>query len=181
MRQIELFKRQKYRRALNEVGKKKYDFDFESEKRIYYYLCCMPMKKKELRKVDEKLQFNSYKEWKQYICNKYGDYKDEELMEFSRYINQRIRNIQPNREYWNLFVPIIMTIVLTEWFEAFIKGEFDFTGASDAVIIGAILMMVGMLVFSMIFLVWNTFTPLWEYSREENFLRDYKEIIDGMI
>ena len=175
-----MFEKQKYTRSIKKVGKENYNFDFELEKGIYYYLCCVPIKKKESKKIKEELQFESYREWKNYIWNKYCDYSDEGLFEFSRYLNQCIRNIEPNHEFSNIMISIIPAISFTKLVEVLFTNKNDFIGSSKLVIFVVILIMIGALAVYMFFVVWNIITPLWKYNREENFLKDYKEIIDDM-
>ena len=55
------------------------------------------MKEKDIKSIDDKYKFDSYKKWKQYVCNKYNEYSSNELIEVSRYFNQRIRNTELNQ------------------------------------------------------------------------------------
>lgn len=70
------------------------------EQSIYYYVCCIKGKGRALRKLDKELEFELYLEWKQYIFDKYKS------IEFSRYLNQKIRNIKSDYEYRNWYLQI---------------------------------------------------------------------------
>ena len=60
-------KRKKYRRQLDDIGKRKYSFDLKEEKKYYNYLSCSHMKKKDKNSLEDQYRFDSYKKWKQYI------------------------------------------------------------------------------------------------------------------
>lgn len=164
-------------RSLDIIGKRRYDFDFQLEKIIYCWVCCLYVKKKKLKKLDNNLKFNSYKQWKEYIQNKYSSCNNETLFEFSKYLNQRIRIVKPSEEYWKLVTPVLMTLVITKWMEAFLSIETGLSEVSFLVVLFAIVL----IMISYFFLIWKLTTPILESSIEEYMLEDYKEIIDGMI
>lgn len=66
-------------KTLDEIGKKRHDFNFKFEKAIYCYLCCNHSRiiNWELRKLNSDLKFEEYRQWKNYICNKYQNYSKE--------------------------------------------------------------------------------------------------------
>ena len=43
-----------------------------------------------------------------------------ELIEFSHFLNQKIRNLKPGYEYWKIIVPVIITLIIEELFSALI-------------------------------------------------------------
>lgn len=45
--------------------------------------------------LGDDLRFETYQQWKQYVCNKFINYRTEELMEFSRYLNYEKRSTRP--------------------------------------------------------------------------------------
>lgn len=170
------------RKSFDEIGKRWYDFDSQLEKAIYSYLCCIRVKRKITQKLTEDLKFNSYQQWKQYIYDKYQAYDKDKLNEFSRYLNQNIRNTIPTREYWQIVVTAVITMLFTMLFDRVFKINakwFD-----DIPIWGiVILVLVGEIFFILllIFLIIQTMYPLIDYSVDENFYRDYQEIIDEII
>lgn len=129
-----MFKKKEIKRSLVLIGKQKYDFDIELEEMIYRYLCCKHIKKRILKKMDNKYKFESYKQWKKYIHNKYARYSLDELVEFSKYLNLKIRNIKPFHQYWNLILPIVITISFSHLFEFHIKTYAEFSDNLLAII-----------------------------------------------
>ena len=174
-------RRKKYGRKLDQVGKKEYDFDPQLEMIIYKYVCYMHITRKEKKKLNPKIEFDFYRDWKNYIFNKYKDCKRETLIEFSRYLNQRKRNNQPIREYWNLIIPVIMALLFTEAFHILISNNFISQGLPiwGNIILCFIIIM--FILLPIIFVIWNTIMPIWDANIEDNMLTDYREIIESMI
>ena len=88
--------------------------------------------------------------------------------------------MRPISQFVPVMISIIPAISFTKLVEVLFTNKNDFIGSSKLVIFVAILIMIGALAVYMFFVVWNIITPLWKYNREENFLKDYKEIIDDM-
>lgn len=174
-------KKKKYVRTLNEVGNRKYDFDYIKEKQIYFYLCRLRQKRKNEKELEEQYRFGSYREWKMYIQNKYSRFDREELMEFSRYLNQRIRNTKPAQEYIKLVIPAIISWVITEFFRLILQdGKLaKFESIHEAIIYFAIILLIGVGSVSVTFIKMSN--DIWDQNMEENLCVDYKEIIDEMI
>lgn len=173
--------KRKFNRTLDNIGKRWHNFDFQSEKNIYCYLCCDKMKKRALKKLNEKQKFVSYSQWKQYICNKYENYDKDELEEFSRYLNQRIRNIKPGKEYFNIILPCFITLAFTISIDKIWDLNLNTTSISNLGRMIVIIFLSILFIISMFSIIRNTFMPIKENSGDTNLLIDYKEIIDGMI
>lgn len=179
-----MLKKKKNKRSLKLIGKRKYDFDITLEKQIYSCLCCSYGAKKAFKKLDVKLKFNSYHEWKQYICDKYKYYCKDDLIEFSRYLNQNIRDAKPFYEFWDLFIPFILTFLAGYGTDKFLGLKFDFLEWSIFPIFSAIiilLLLVIIFVLPLLLLIRQIIIPIFDNNIEENFFKDYKEIIDDMI
>lgn len=171
----------KNNRKLDLIGKREYDFDPQLEIIIYKYVCHMHITKKEKNKLDKKVQFDFYRDWEKYILDKYKNYKKETLVEFSRYLNQRKRNNLPIREYWNLIIPVIMALVLTEAFHILVGNNYIPQGLSIWCNIILYFIIIIFIFLPIIFIVWNTIMPLWDANITDNMLADYIEIIENMI
>lgn len=176
-----MLKGKKTRKTIEYIGKRWYGFDFQFEKTIYCYLCCIYVERKRLKNLDDNLKFESYYKWKQYICNKYKDYSKEMLMEFSRYLNQRMRNIRPEHKYWDIMVTIILTIILTKLIDVFLNTRIDFTYMPILISIIETAFIEIFAMLTLVFITFNTFSLLYDKNIDDNFLHDYKEIIDGYI
>lgn len=176
-----MIKKKTKKKSLEKIGIKCYGFDFRLEKMIYCYLCCIHIKRWRLCKLDDAFKFNTYSQWKQYIYRKYRNYNVEELSEFSRYLNQKIRNIRPSREYINIFFPCIITAALTLLFEKmtdlyYAEVEISFT---CLLILEIFIIILGIAAICM--LIKDTFIPIKENNVEANLLKDYKEVIDEIL
>lgn len=173
----------KYKKAgksLEEIGERWYGFDFNSERIIYCYLCCCRGKKRKLKKLDKKLRFESYQQWKQYIWNRYENFDKEMLIEFSRYLNLRIRYIAPTQEYWSIAAAAMLTLVLTKLIDAVdINWDISEVPVGGIIVFGFLLELLFMLALA--FIIMQTLYPIFDNSVDENFLKDYKEIVDEII
>ena len=181
-----MFKKKKYKRQLDKIGKEKYDFDIKEEIKYYNYLSCSYMKEKDIKNIDDKYKFDSYKKWKQYIYNKYIEYRSDELIEVSRYFNQRIRNTELNRTNWTFFIPILLTIIIGKMFEIVI--DINWGGFLKLPILGMVIGWIIYLLIYFVFVVLPTFymikraiTPIFVCNTEKYLFVDYKEIVDEMI
>ncbi|MBD5476827.1 MAG: hypothetical protein HDR17_12760 [Lachnospiraceae bacterium] len=115
-----MIKRKKAEKTIEEIGKRWYDFDYKIERTIYCYLCCYRIRgwrtARNLRQLNEQLKFETYRQWRQYIGSKYKDYSRDKLNEFSRYLNQMIRNKRPFNEVLNILSTVAITLICTELF-----------------------------------------------------------------
>lgn len=172
-----MIKGKKAGKCFEEIGKRWYEFDFELEKGIYCYLCCYRIKRKELRNLNDDLMFETYQKWKQYVYNKYSNYSREQLMEFSRYLNYEIRNERPFRKYWDIMLPITISLVFTKIFDI---GLALYVESVENPSMLNILLLLCLEVIGVIFLI-NIFRPLFDDNIKENLFIDYKEIVDEII
>ena len=171
----------KQKRTLDAVGKKNYEFDYVKERNAYMYLCCSRMKKKDKKNLSETRKFNTYKEWNEYIRNKCTTYSDDKLKEFSRYLNQRLRNTKPERDYWNLLGPIFLTLLFSQLPD--IIKEMGNADTSSLPLLGRVIyiLFAGMIMIPFAYFIWSMVKPIWDNNTDEHFFEDYKAIIDGMI
>ena len=180
------FKRKRYKRTLDDIGKEIYNFDLKKEKNIYNYVSCYKFTKKGKKQLDDELKFDSYGKWKNYIVTKYSECKSCQLEEFSRYLNQRIRNAKVNHTYWGMVIPIMLTIVTTRVLEVILNVNFNLLEGDD-LLIKIILYIVFMLIISIVILIpgflmiKEIVEPIFDNDMEKNLFEDYKEIIDDMM
>ena len=176
-----MYERKCENRTMYSIGREQFNFDLQKEKGIYGYLYGIRRTEKEWRKLRKAEKFYCYSEWKKYIWNKYKDYEIKELQDFSMYLNQRIRNEKPNKEYLSLFIPVFLSILIGKMPEMIDDlQKIDFSGVSK----GAVLLMIvviAILVGLIIGLVWEIFIPIWDNNINENLFVDYKKIIDELI
>lgn len=176
-----MIKFRKNKKTLKLIGKRWYDFDFVLERNIYCYLCCIRVKSRKLRKLNKELKFESYQQWNKYVRNKYEKFDKDSLSEFSRYLNQGIRNVRPDHEYWIIAATVILTVILTGLCDIFLKLKISFDGLSVISLIVVSFLLEFFMVIPIIFVIFQTIKPIFDSSVDENFLKDYKEIIDVII
>lgn len=178
-----MIKGKKAGKTLDEIGKSWYDFNFKSERTIYSYLCCNRNRiiNKELQNLSNDLKFEKYQQWKHYICNKYQNYSKDDLFEFSRYLNLMIRNINPIHEYSSITATVFLSVVFTAVFN-FITGTYmDFSNNSVWItFLKTVLLVIPSVIFLTIFII-KMIYPIFDDHFDENFLRDYKEVIDELV
>ena len=175
-----MIKKKSNYRALNDIGKVTYNFELDLETSIYRYICYKHVKKREKKRIEE-YKFYLYSEWRDYIHQKYENYDLKKLIEFSRYLNLRTRNIKPWNDYWTIITSICLTLFFSEIYKVLID---IFINKSDTNIVSYVIMcfVIGIILYAgMIIVIWQTITPILNDSTKENMLIDYKEIIDDMI
>lgn len=176
-----MYRKRRYKRKLEGIGKNEFGFDVGLEKDIYCYLCCIPMRKGRIKKLTEKQKFTSYQKWKQYVSGKYETYSRDCLIEFSRYLTQRIRNIKPVREAWAILFSSIIGFLFSDIIGKMADDDFSFLKASNVISLLAIIIILAISIFSLILIVRELVMPIFDNDIEENMFTDYKEIIDEMI
>lgn len=176
------FDRKRNRKTLVVIGEKHYNFDLQLESAIYNYLCCKPIKKIKLK---ENQKFDTYTQWKQYIRCRYQDYTENKLFDFSRYINQMIRDNQPSREHIIILVTAAFSTMFSVIIEAFTDCNIDIPLIVDGQIkLQNLIVALGLIVLSfggITSIVTGLSSLIFRNSVEGNFCKDYKEIIDDMI
>lgn len=171
----------KVRRDFNKIGKNCYGFDFVSERNIYCYLCCYHIKRRELRKLQDNLKFDTYRQWKRYVNNKYFNLSKEQLVEFSRYLNCEIRNISSFRKYWDIITPILLSILFAKICEAIISIYSEFLGTQIEIMLLITLLLEVLIIMILTPIIIKMMYPFFDSNIDENFYTDYKEIIDEII
>ena len=171
-------KSKRIKRSLDSIGKRWHEFDINLERNIYRYVCCAKMNWITAWRLDKNLKFETYQQWKNYIVNRYENVDKDMLIKFSRYLNQNVRNLKPTYEYWATVTTVILTLALTKVFDVFLSAQIDFKGILSIVTVFIFEIFVEIF---LIFVVFQTMKPIFDSNLDENFLRDYKEIIDELI
>ena len=143
---------------------------------MFIYLC---YKKDE--RLDDKYKFKSYKQWKDYITNKYSVFSIEQLQEFDRWLNQKIRLRKPDHEYRNTCITVLITWFFTKLLDEF-SDKVEVTNNIEGVM-GIFKMGVLIVItFCAVLFVTNHFYGnLLESNETIALYTDYKEIIDEII
>lgn len=162
---------------LEEIGKRYYDF--VKEKIVYCYLSCIPLKKRDLRRIDTNLKFDFYYQWKQYIIHRYKKLNKEGLQEFSRYLNQRRRNENIQNEYFVMIKTAFWALAISKIVEVFEMLELKCSYLSYSIITLLVAFIVIETLFCYLFI--TDFKSIKDGNINKDFLTDFKEIIDEMI
>ena len=101
------------------------------------------------------------------------------LIEFWHFLNQKSRNVKPKYEYWTLFIPVGLTLIVNEIFDLTPKfSDIKINCLSDKIIAFVVYMIV-VAVFAKI--VMMIMQPLFDQNVDSCFYEDYKAIIDDLI
>lgn len=153
-----------------------FGFDFELEAKIYKHLC---YKKDE--RLDDKYKFKSYKQWKDYITNKYSVFSIEQLQEFDRWLNQKIRLRKPDHEYRNTCITVLITWFFTKLLDEF-SDKVEVTNNIEGVMGIFMMGVLCLIIFCVVLFVTNYLCGyLFENNETIALYTDYKEIIDEII
>ena len=96
--------RENHKACLDEMGEGRFKFDWRDEFRIYQYMCCGKMKKRDWEKCHAQDMPHSYSKWKEGIRGKYMEYNAGQLEEFRRYLELRTRRVGMIKENANIFL-----------------------------------------------------------------------------
>lgn len=103
------------------------------------------------------------------------------MTEFSRYLNLRIRYISPDHEYWSIMATVGLTVIFTITFDKILSTKVSLTGLSGLSAIVVVLILEVSIAIPLISAIVQLMKPIFDSSVDENFLRDFKEIIDELI
>lgn len=178
----QMLKRKKRTRALYTIGNEYFEFNSNYEQKIYDYLCCNGSNKKlkKLKKCLGENAFTRYCDWENYVRNKYNNYDDVMLNEFSRHLNQRIRNNEPGKKIDTIMAEVSLPFILTAITTSFISIKVDNTIGLPIIFI-TIFLMISTIVFGMGIIITKIYDSLSNIIKQQYFLTDYKKIIDNML
>lgn len=180
-----MMKRDTYKACLNQMGIDEFDFDLNQELEGYRYLFGHAVDEKMFNRCKNEEKYSSYGQWKKSIRKKYENRDKEYLQYFSKYLEQRLCNLDSAKTAWNMLITILITLVLDYFFDTipdFITGNEQML--QGLYIAGKIVMLIIFAIICVIFIlkvVYKCIDPIWNRGIREKFLNDYKEIIDTLI
>ena len=154
-----------------------YGFDEKFEKRIYKYLCG---RKIDLSELEIQYRFQTYSQWRDYVRNKYESYSYERLENFVCFLNQRMRDQKPFGKYWEMIIPITITIAINVLISLSIKDAVDCNGKLWIEILG-VLIGVGGGTFLLCCTIMAGLNKLINSADKEYFYGDYIEILQDLL
>ncbi|MDO4317614.1 MAG: hypothetical protein Q4C48_11320 [Lachnospiraceae bacterium] len=177
-------KKRRRKKSIYDIGREKYNFDYQEEIIRYKALCCMHLERKEIKKLKFDKNISSYKDWKEYIRHKYEKFDKEDLMEFSRFLNCVGRDEVLEHNFSLLLIGGLVTLIFTKIFEALMETiDILLVGGSDFILLRIVLYILMVLLLYAIVAVTMYFfamKPIRKKDTKENLISDYKEIIDEM-
>ena len=151
--------------CMNEIGKKKYGFDYDKALLEYKYF------------VGEKM---SRKEWEKSVMNENKEKTKIQLTEFEHYLDNKISMLKPQKNVYTILCSALLGAIATylcDHINHFFNLENDYQFTLFIVIII-------IFPFLIIFAVWimcKVMLPLWSTNTESTFLNEYRKIIKRML
>lgn len=180
-----MMKRDTYKACLNQMGIDEFDFDLNQELEGYRYLFGHAVDEKMFNRCKNEEKYSSYGQWKKSIRKKYENRDKEYLQYFSKYLEQRLCNLDSSKTAQNIVGSVLVTLLLDKFFDKIL----DFKMGDEQMLQG--LYSAGKIIIFIIFviiciivicaLVYNCIDPIWRRGIRGKFLNDYKEIIDTLI
>lgn len=156
-----------------------FDFDVGYELIIYKHLCNRHLENKEFNKLNDEHKFVSYIQWKDYIANKYKLYKDDMLIEFIHYLNQKVRNEDSGYEDYKIIIPVLLTVLSDKLYEQIIQMSMVEMNSLLYIFIEFVFILLVIVIF--FFCVKKVLDPMLDKSFEKNFYLDYKKEIERIL
>lgn len=141
-----------------------FNFDEKKEFLIYRYVYDGVSKRK-ISKVPKKC--NSYREWVQYVRNKYNNVTVASLTDFSHYL---LYNEKKANEYSNLYIGVMIPIVILILQLLSPINSYQQWG------VGIIVTMIIMYIY-----VYNVVKPIADSSNKKIMYEEYRKVIDELI
>lgn len=157
------------------IGKKEYDFKLKEEVKIYKGVCGEHLHFFQRRKLKKSgKNFYTYREWKNYVSNKYEQYDIGQLEELERYLRYKSKRWNIENGYLLLLLTIMCTFVMTTLGDAFLE-KIKLGQNNNIVISTAISIVIVVLYF---FVCYKKFV---EFQITTLCCEDYLEIIRNII
>lgn len=166
--------------CMNEIGKKKYGFDYDKALLEYKYFVGEKMSRKEWEKLKDCKKCNSYFEWEKSVMNENKEKTKIQLTEFEHYLDNKISMLKPQKNVYTILCSALLGAIATylcDHINHFFNLENDYQFTLFIVIII-------IFPFLIIFAVWimcKVMLPLWSTNTESTFLNEYRKIIKRML
>lgn len=163
------------KKEFNKYIKDTFQFDLKKEKIIYMNLCKDNLRKNQKKLLSEDISFTRYKDWKEYIENKYSVYDAQSLIEFEKTINLILMDSMEFNEY-NQKILIALVSVL---FTSTISRVIDDIDQNKNIVFLYTLMIIVPIFF--VYFLCKIYDDYRDGGKAIPFLRDVKDIINGLI
>lgn len=170
--------RTKRERCIREKGEEDFNFYYEKELSIYYFLKGEKLSRKQWKRIDGTEKFNCHEEWKSYIKLKYKDPKVD-LEEFRKYLIHRKQRMRPISDFTNPFISAILSAVMTYVItDNSIVNKVGSEKIVEVITWGVVIALILVGFASLIVSCMNIFVS---NGLEEIFWSDYQDVITEMI
>lgn len=142
------------------------------EKVIYAYLCKDKLDKEQKKLLTDEMKFENFHSWEQYIINRYKAYSKPSLIEFSKFLNKKLREAKNHNNYMQGIAMAYISGMFTVSFPLLLPDKFENISTLSGTLVPGIIMIIIVIVQSYWF---------YEQMRSVYFFEDVKDIIDKMI
>lgn len=153
--------------CMNEIGKKKYGFDYDKALLEYKYF------------VGEKM---SRKEWEKSVMNENKEKTKIQLTEFEHYLDNKISMLKPQKNVYTILCSALLGAIVTLLCD--VDNINDYFNLGNNYPFALFIVKIIIFPFLIIFAVWimyKVMLPLWSTNTESTFLNEYRKIIKRML
>lgn len=150
-----------------------FNFNLDKEKAIYSYLCGERLNRKQKKILNDSIRFGRYSDWRKYQFGNYSKYSKESLIEFDKVLNLYLRDINQNKNIYQIFISSFISVILSRFFT-------EYVNMSNENIISMIVWNVS-LPFLIAMLLVLAYKSLYDETRYIPFFEDMKEVIEEII
>ena len=162
--------------CMNEIGKKKYGFDYDKALLEYKYLVGEKVSRKEWKKLKDCKKCNSYFEWEKSVMNENKEKTKIQLTEFEHYLDNKISMLKPQKNVYTILCSALLGAIATYLCDHInhffnLENDYQFTLFIVIIIIFIFLMLLVALV------MYKVMLPLWSTNTESTIMNEYRKII----
>lgn len=142
-------------------------FDVDKELNIHSFLY-KKLSRKQLKSIDEKVRFKTYKDWKNYIIARYEVYNNDNLIEFDKCMNVLLKEGKTFNSYAQGVAITYLSVIMTRLVDYYVDNIYA--------------VMTCILIFPIIIVTVINLYDVYSNGREYVLLlKDVKDIIEELI
>lgn len=168
--------------CMNEIGKKKYGFDYDKALLEYKYFVGEKMSRKEWKKLKDCKKCNSYFEWEKSVMNENKEKTKIQLTEFEHYLDNKISMLKPQKNVYTILCSVLLGAIVTLLCDVDNINDYFNLGNNYpfALFIVKIIIFPFLIIFA-VRIMYKVMLPLWSTNTESTFLNEYRKIIKRML
>lgn len=153
-----------------QLGRERFDFNRDEELLRYKYVCGEKLSRRDWKKCQLYNMPYSFDRWEGLIKDKYRKYSSEQLNEFEKYLKIRVFSKTIDSNGNNMY----FSAILSAFFSVIFSVIFQQMGNNN--IVGCIIFSI-LMVFVIIWLIYNIFNKIKADELEKQMYNDYKDVI----